>query len=92
MLQNLLSVIEEKCEKGRFPEDFRSKIYGKSNFVDAYNQIETYCGDKCLQIPDRIILNSSQSNTSNSISLNKSNSQTIEQNNPQFATSKYEPR
>ena len=39
MLQNLLNVIEEKCEGGRFPEDFRAKIYAKSNFVDAYNQV-----------------------------------------------------
>lgn len=36
MLDNILKVIENKTEQGRFPEDFKTRIYKQDNFVDAY--------------------------------------------------------
>lgn len=48
MLQELLGVVEEKCENGRFPEEFRSRIYSKGNFIDAYNEIEAYSRERAI--------------------------------------------
>jgi hypothetical protein len=87
MLQNLLNVIEEKCEDGRFPEEFRGKIYSKSNFLDAYNQVELFSRDYNLNIPASIVPSLSHTSTSNSISLQPLNLQA----NTTFANN-YEPR
>lgn len=46
-----------------------------------------YCKDKNMQIPDRIML-SSQINTANSISIQKSKTEI----QPNFVASQYEPR
>lgn len=54
MLQGLLGLVEEKCESGRFLEEFRSRIYGKANFIDAYNEIEAYSRDRAIDVPANI--------------------------------------
>jgi hypothetical protein len=48
MVQELLGVVEEKCENGRFPEEFRGRIYGKANFIDAYNEIDAYSRERAI--------------------------------------------
>lgn len=70
MLQELLGVVEEKCENGRFPEEFRGRIYGKANFIDAYNEIETYSRDRAIDVPASIEvgrLSSSQAKSKTSL-------------------------
>lgn len=70
MLQELLGVVEEKCENGRFPEEFRSRIYGKGNFVDAYNEIEAFSRERAIEVPASIDvgrLSSSQAKSKSSL-------------------------
>lgn len=70
MVQNIVDVIEEKCEEGRYPEDFRQRIHKKTNFVDAYNEIEQYTNEKQnFWIPDRIPTNTN-------LTLNKNSANT----------------
>lgn len=40
MVDNVLKVIEEKCEQGRFPQDFTDQLSTKkSSFADALNAV-----------------------------------------------------
>lgn len=42
MVKDVISVIEERCEEGRYPQDFRQKIYNCNSFVSAEDETERY--------------------------------------------------
>lgn len=58
MLQSVVRLVEQKCEGGQLPEEIKYRLARKSTFVDAYHEIELYCQDRNLEIPDRLSCNS----------------------------------
>jgi len=54
MLQNLVNLVESKCQFGRFPEDFRQQIYSQRSFNDAYMFIENYSRQRNVMIPPNL--------------------------------------
>jgi len=43
MIKNIMGVIEDKCQEGHFPTDFKQQMSDCLSFEDAYCQIESYC-------------------------------------------------
>lgn len=55
MVRNVIDVIEEKCEQGRFPNEFRDRLHKNSRtFEEALNVTENYIKEGNLFVPDRI--------------------------------------
>jgi hypothetical protein len=53
MVKQLLSIVEGRCSE-RFPKDFRSRVYSRNNFTDAYNEIGHYCHSNNIEVPGKI--------------------------------------
>lgn len=56
MVQEVVEIVEKKCEGGHFPPDFRARIQDRPTFEEAYMEIEQYCGARNMNIPDRLNL------------------------------------
>ena len=35
MVRNIVHILEDKCENGKFPPNFEAKIYQKVGFIEA---------------------------------------------------------
>ena len=42
MVHDIIGVIEERCEEGRYPQDFRQRIYNCNTFTSAQDEAEKY--------------------------------------------------
>lgn len=55
MIKNIGSVIESKCEQGRFPESLRNQIYHDCHsFEDARKAVRQQIQEKKLIVPNKI--------------------------------------
>lgn len=41
MISNIINVVERKCERGEFPEPYRSDVYHKASFNDVMGWIQS---------------------------------------------------
>lgn len=55
MVRSVIDIIEDKCENGRFPNDFRDRLHKNSRtFDEAINVTENYIKSGGVFVPDRI--------------------------------------
>ena len=45
-------------ENGTFPPNFKTRVAGSESFPDAYCEIERYCEEREVWVPDRLQGNS----------------------------------
>lgn len=44
MVENIVDVIEERCEEGRYPSNFKEKFLKNSHsFKAAQNELQVFC-------------------------------------------------
>ena len=55
MVENIIDVIEQKCEVGKFPGEFGGLLRANSrNFSNANKFLQGYIKDRRIMVPDRI--------------------------------------
>lgn len=55
MIRNILQLIEEKCETGKYPQDFSQQIYSRNTkFEDTIDALDSYIEKRNILIPTKI--------------------------------------
>eukprot|EP00178_Gracilaria_changii_P001800 TRINITY_DN12518_c0_g1_i1.p1 TRINITY_DN12518_c0_g1~~TRINITY_DN12518_c0_g1_i1.p1 ORF type:complete len:117 (+),score=1.88 TRINITY_DN12518_c0_g1_i1:618-968(+) len=55
MVENIIDVVGDHCEEGRYPEPFRSNIHQQNySFRDARKYIKEYALSNQIFVPDRV--------------------------------------
>ena len=61
MINNILKVVEDKCEEGKFPQKFSEIIYTRNNkFNDAIDAVDSYIESNSILVPSKIHLDNSK--------------------------------
>lgn len=82
MVRTIIDIVENKCEEGRYPPDFKDKIHRSSvSFSDAMEGIEQYAQSANIDVPEQI----NSKFHPNLHSLNQYETQPININNQQVA-------
>ena len=57
MVRQIIDVIEERCEQGRYPPELRNRLHMCKNFLTAQTEVEEFASKYQMNVPDRIFPN-----------------------------------